>query len=117
MAALEADVRAALAGVEEPELRRSMADLGMVDGVTADGGNVRVALALPLPGDATGGELRRRSLDAVSAVPGVDRVDVDLRDMDDAELKTVASILKGVERNPLQVVDASQAAAPRGPEP
>ena len=115
MAAVEADVRAALSRVEEPELRRSVTDLGMVREVTRKGKRVTVSLALPLPGDDTRAELRRRVLDAVVAVPGVDRVEVDLRDMDEAELRALADVLKGVTPNPLQVLDA--AAAPRAPEP
>jgi len=51
MAGLDADVRAALSGVQEPELRRSVVELGMVDEVAVDGRKVRVRLALPLPGD------------------------------------------------------------------
>jgi ATP-binding protein involved in chromosome partitioning len=117
MTALEADVRAALAGVEEPELRRSVTELGMVESVDTKGGKVRVALALPLPGDDTRAGLRRRVIDSLVVVEGVDRVDVEFRDMDDAELQTVAQILKGVTPNPLRVLDASAAAAPRAPEP
>jgi len=49
--------------------------------------------------------------------PAVDRVDVEFRDMDDAELRTVGEILKGVTPNPLRVLDASTAAAPRAPAP
>jgi ATP-binding protein involved in chromosome partitioning len=115
MAAVEAEVRTALSRVEEPELRRSVTDLGMVREVSRKGKRVMVSLALPLPGDDSRAELRRRVLEAVAEVPGVDRVDVDLRDMDDAELRATADILKGVTPNPLQVLDA--AAAPRAPEP
>jgi len=115
MAAVEADVRTALSRVEEPELRRSVTDLGMVREVSRKGKRVMVSLALPLPGDESRAELRRRVIEAVAEVPGVDRVDVDLRDMDGAELRATADILKGVTPNPLQVLDAS--AAPRAPEP
>ena len=115
MAAVEAEVRTALARVEEPELRRSVTDLGMVREVSRKGKRVMVSLALPLPGDASRAELRRRVLEAVAEVPGVDRVDVDLCDMDESELRAVADVLKGVTPNPLQVLDA--AAAPRAPEP
>ena len=58
MAAVEADVRAALSRVEEPELRRSIADLGMVREVARKGKRVTVTLALPLPGDDTRAELQ-----------------------------------------------------------
>jgi ATP-binding protein involved in chromosome partitioning len=117
MAALDEAVRAALSEVEEPELRRSVTDLGMVDQVAVDGRKVLVTLALPLPGDDTRAELRRRALEALASVPGIDRVDVDVRDMDETELRAVAGILKGIRPNPLQVLDAAHAGAPRSPEP
>ena len=44
------DIQAALRGVEEPELRRSVVELGMVKGVAVDGRTAVVALALPLAG-------------------------------------------------------------------
>ena len=51
------DVQAALAAVEEPELRRSIVELGMVQGVAVDGTTAVVAIAAPLPGDASRAEL------------------------------------------------------------
>jgi len=108
------DIWAALTGVQEPELRRSVVELGMVKGVAVDGRTAVVALALPLPGEGAAVELRRRVVLAAGEVEGIDRVDVDLRDMDDSELRAVAAILKGEPApNPLQVVDASASPAPR----
>jgi ATP-binding protein involved in chromosome partitioning len=108
------DVQAALAAVEEPELRRSIVELGMVQGVAVDGRTAVVAIAVPLPGDASRAELRRRVVEAVGEVPGIERVDVDRRDMTDDELVALGRLLKGVAQpaNPLQVVDASQAQQP-----
>jgi ATP-binding protein involved in chromosome partitioning len=117
MAALDVAVREALGWVEEPQLRRPITELGMIDAVTAKGRKVVVALALPLVDDTTQAELRQRVLESLVPVDGVDRVDVEFRAMDDAELRTVAEILKGVTPNPLRVLDASAAAAPRPPEP
>ena len=102
MAAVEADVRAALSGVEEPELRRSVADLGMVRDVARQG-----QAGHGQPGAAAPGRRHPRRAaaggwsTAAGAVPGVDRVEVDLRDMDETELRAVADILKGVTPNPL----------------
>jgi ATP-binding protein involved in chromosome partitioning len=104
------DVQAALATVEEPELRRSIVELGLLQGVAVDGKTAVVALAVPLPGDESRAELTRRVIEAVGQVPGVERVDVDIRDMHDDEILALAALLKGVAPpNPLQVVDASQA--------
>ncbi len=107
------DVQAALAAVEEPELRRSIVELGMVQGVAVDGRTAVVALAVPLPGDVPRAELSRRVVEAVGHVPGIDRVDVDLRDMDDDEIVALGRLLKGVAPpNPLLVVDAAAAQQP-----
>jgi ATP-binding protein involved in chromosome partitioning len=111
------DVQAALAAVEEPELRRSIVELGMVQGVAVDGRVAVVAVAVPLPGDASRAELQRRIMESVAEVPGIDRVDVDVRDMSEDELVALGRILKGVAvppapSNPLQVIDASQAPPP-----
>jgi ATP-binding protein involved in chromosome partitioning len=110
------DVQAALAAVDEPELRRSIVELGMVQGVAVDGRTAVVAVAVPLPGDASRAELRRRIVEAVGEIAGIERVDVDLRDMTDDELVALGRLLKGVSTpapsNPLQVVDASQADQP-----
>ena len=107
------DVQAALAAVEEPELRRSIVELGLVQGVAVDGRTAVVALAAPLPGDAPRAELSRRIVEAVGQVPGVERVDVDIRDMDDDEIVALGRLLKGVAPpNPLQVVDAAAAQQP-----
>jgi len=108
------DVQAALAAVEEPELRRSIVELGMVQGVAVDGRTAVVALAVPLPGDASRAELRRRVIEAVGEVAGIERVDVDVRDMTEDEIVSLGRLLKGAAptptpANPLQVVDASQA--------
>jgi ATP-binding protein involved in chromosome partitioning len=110
------DIQAALLGVEEPELRRSVVELGMVKGVAVDGRTAVVALALPLAGEGARIELTRRVVLAAGSVEGVDRVDVDVRDMTGTELREVAAILKGQPApNPLQVVDAAATAkaAPR----
>src|SRR6185295_13434725 len=98
---------------EEPELRRSIVELGMVQGVAVDGRTAVVALAAPLPGDAPRAELSRRVVEAVGQVPGIERVDVDVRDMDDDEIVALGRLLKGVAPpNPLQVVDAAAARQP-----
>lgn len=109
MPADDADVRAALRGVDDPELARSIVDLGMVGAVARDGATVVVQLALALPADSwPPDELVRRVQAAVGAVPGVGRVDVERRPMTDPELVDAARVLRGdPPRNPLAVVDAA----------
>jgi ATP-binding protein involved in chromosome partitioning len=113
----DAAIRSVLATVEDPELRRSIVELGMVQGIALDGGNAVIALASALPGDEARAELVRRVVDAVAAVPGVERVDVDVRDMREDELPAVANVLKGVTPDPLRVVDASHSGHDHAPVP
>jgi ATP-binding protein involved in chromosome partitioning len=101
---------AALREVQEPELRRSIVELGMVRGAALEGSAALVAVALPLdPGDGGTG-LRAAVEAALRRVPGVERVEVDLRPMTEDELPAVANVLKGVD--PLRVVDASAGGGP-----
>ena len=95
MTALEDEVRAALDSVEDPDLRRSIVGLGMVHGIAVDGGTVVVTVASPLPGEEARAELTRRVVDAAMPVQGATRIDVDVRDMSEDELETLAGVLKG----------------------
>ena len=77
MPVTEDEVVQALRPVQEPGLRRSIVDLGMVRDVsTGWRGGVTVALALPMPGwpyEDTVDQI----VTAVAALPGVQRVEVD----------------------------------------
>jgi metal-sulfur cluster biosynthetic enzyme len=75
-------VRRAAGSVPDPEVRRSIADLGLLDEVDVDGGLVTVHFHLTSPlcpanfAARIGREIRRR----VAAVPGVLSVEVVLQD-------------------------------------
>jgi ATP-binding protein involved in chromosome partitioning len=72
-------VFAALATVRDPEIRRPITDLDMVKSVEiGDGGVVRVAVFLTVSGCPLRDTITRDVTAAVSAVPGVTRVSVDL---------------------------------------
>ena len=72
-----------------------------------------MSLASPLPGDEPRAELTRRVRDAATGIDGIARVDVDVRDMDDTEVRALAARLKGIAPpNPLAVTDASRPSEP-----
>jgi ATP-binding protein involved in chromosome partitioning len=82
----EAAVRNALAGVVDPELGADIVDLGMVrDIAVAPDGTVRVAVALTVAGCPLRTQLRDDVTRAVTALPGVTGVAVEMGTMDAAE--------------------------------
>ena len=63
----------ALRPVEDPELHRSIVDLGMLRGVTIrDNGVVGVLIALTVPGCPLKNEIQRRVSDAATQLDGVE---------------------------------------------
>jgi ATP-binding protein involved in chromosome partitioning len=91
----EAAILDALRPVEDPEIRRSIVDLDMVRGIAIDGSTVRVTVALTVAGCPLRSEITRRVTDAVSAVPGVGAVDVDLTVMTDEQRAALTQQLHG----------------------
>ena len=106
-------VRAAVGAVEEPTLHRSLAELGMIQGVAVDGGAASIVVAEPLPDHGQWSEVVRRVEAAAGSVDGITRVEVDLREMTEDEKVAAARVLKGESpADPLSVVDASAAERP-----
>ncbi|MFM7225011.1 MAG: Mrp/NBP35 family ATP-binding protein [Actinomycetota bacterium] len=91
----ESEILEALRPVEDPEIRRSIVDLGMVRGIEIAGGRVGVTVALTVAGCPLRAEITRRVTEAVAALPGVDDVAVELTVMSDAERAALAESLHG----------------------
>jgi ATP-binding protein involved in chromosome partitioning len=85
----------ALRPVEDPELRRSIVDLGMVRGVQVDGSAVTVQIALTVAGCPLRNEIQQRVSAAATALDGVDTVALDFTVMTDQEREAVRTTLHG----------------------
>ncbi|MGH6956220.1 MAG: iron-sulfur cluster assembly protein [Caulobacteraceae bacterium] len=68
----------ALRQVIDPELGYNIVDLGLVYDVTIDGGAVRVVMTTTTPGCPATGYLTQGAGESVSALPQVERVEVEL---------------------------------------
>jgi ATP-binding protein involved in chromosome partitioning len=90
----EASVLEALQPVEDPELDRSIVDLQMVKAVSVNDSMLRVTVALPSQEYPRRAELRDRVSAALSAIPGIDSVAIDLSVMTEAEQKALVSQLQ-----------------------
>jgi ATP-binding protein involved in chromosome partitioning len=81
--------------VQDPELHRSIVDLGMVKHVDIDGDTVRVQIALTISGCPLRNEIDRRVREAVIALGGVATVEVGFTVMSDEERAAVRQMLHG----------------------
>ena len=89
-------IRQALQRVDDPEIRRPITDLGMVDGIDVDAdGQARVRVLLTVSGCPLRDTLHRDVTSAVAAVPGVTAVDVELGVMSDQQRAALRDQLKG----------------------
>ena len=89
-------VMAALATVDDPEIRRPITELDMVRSVRIDpDGAVAVEVLLTVAGCPMRDEITRRVTGAVTKVPGVTAVAVDLGVMSDEQRRAMTSRLRG----------------------
>ena len=95
MPVTEADVLEALRPVEDPELHRSIVDLGMVKGIAIDGATVAVRVALTVAGCPLRAEITNRVTDAAVALDGIERADIDFTVMTDEERSAVREMIHG----------------------
>lgn len=77
----ETEVRRALAQVQEPELRRSIVDLGMVRDLRVADGRVAFTLALTTLACPLKEQIEREARQAVLTLPGIQSVDIQLGEM------------------------------------
>jgi ATP-binding protein involved in chromosome partitioning len=93
---IEEAVQAALATVDDPEIRRPITDLGMVRSATVDqAGAVKVELLLTVAGCPLRDKLRTDITAAVSAVPGVTGVEIDFGVMSQEQRQELQTRLRG----------------------
>ncbi|MET3368959.1 Mrp/NBP35 family ATP-binding protein [Arthrobacter sp. M2012083] len=89
-------LHAALATVIDPELRRPITELGMVESVSADDdGAVHVAVLLTIAGCPLRETITKDATDALFRVEGVTGVDVELKVMTQAQREALKEQLRG----------------------
>ncbi|MDR3034794.1 MAG: Mrp/NBP35 family ATP-binding protein, partial [Kitasatospora sp.] len=92
----EQSVQEALATVHDPEINRPITEIGMVKSVEiGDGGAVKVAVYLTVSGCPMRETITQRVTDAVSAVPGVSSVSVELDVMSEEQRRELSQLLRG----------------------
>ena len=97
----EEAVRGALANVEDPEIHKPITDLGMVKDISVGpDGDVRVEVYLTVQGCPMKETITQRVDTAVSAIEGVQSVDVQLDVMSDEQRSELRKMLRGDTEEP-----------------
>jgi ATP-binding protein involved in chromosome partitioning len=109
MPVTESAVIEALRPVEDPELRRSIVDLGMVKGIAIDGGTVQVQIALTVPGCPLRASFEEQVQNALAPLEGVESIGLAFDVMTPEEKTALTDRLRGgvSERSPGISVGAS----------
>src|SRR4051795_9908639 len=92
---IEDAVQAALATVDDPEIRRPITDLGMVKGFTVVDGRVTVELLLTVSGCPLRDKLNADITAAVTRIPGITAVSIDFGVMSEEQRKALQTTLRG----------------------
>jgi len=88
-------VMSKLRDVNDPELNRSIVELGMVEKIDTKNGNLTITIKLTIPGCPLKNRIRDDVRKAVSDIPGVERTTVEFSSMNDEERKKLTKQLKG----------------------
>ena len=92
---IEQAVHAALATVDDPEIHRPITELGMVKSVVVVDGVADIGVYLTVAGCPMRETITKRVTDAVSRVPGISAVRVDLDVMSDEQRADMRKNLRG----------------------
>ena len=92
---IEQAVHAALATVDDPEIHRPITELGMVKSVVVVDGTADIGVYLTVAGCPMRETITKRVTDAVSRVPGISSVRVDLDVMSDEQRADMRKNLRG----------------------
>jgi ATP-binding protein involved in chromosome partitioning len=91
----EDEVIEALRPVHDPELHRSIVDLGMVRDITIGDASVAVVVALTIAGCPLRSEIDRRVTEALVALDGVDTASIEFTVMTDDDRAAIRQMLHG----------------------
>lgn len=90
-----AEIRSELAKVQDPELRRPITELGMVESISIDSSTVNVKILLTITGCPMRDRLREDVSRAVLNLSGIEEVRVEFGVMNDEQREQVKRLLRG----------------------
>jgi ATP-binding protein involved in chromosome partitioning len=106
---IEQAVHTALSKVDDPEIRRPITELGMVEHITVDGTHVAVRILLTIAGCPLKDKLLTDVTAAATSVTGIESASVDFGTMSDTQRKELQASLRGGNAGSEPVIPFSQA--------
>jgi ATP-binding protein involved in chromosome partitioning len=100
-------IREALSKVSDPELHRSITELGMVESIEVDGKSARVHILLTIAGCPMRDRLDRDIRTAVLAVDGISEVELTFGAMNEEQRDAVKKMMRGGRDKTIQFADPS----------
>ena len=97
----ESAVRSALSRVEDPELNRTITDLGMVKSIDINGSDVAVEIYLTIAGCPMKNHLTEKTREAAASVEGVENVTVTTDVMSDEQRRNIRQMVRGDSADPV----------------
>jgi ATP-binding protein involved in chromosome partitioning len=105
---VEDAIQAALATVDDPEIRRPITELGMVKGFTVAAGKVTVELLLTVAGCPLRDKLTTDITAALTRIPGIASVEIDFGVMTEEQRKALQAQLRGGGQSAEPVIPFAQ---------
>ncbi len=102
MTDLRSELDRALGTVIDPEIRRPIADLGMIDSVEFADGRATIGIRLTIVGCPAADRIERDVREAAGSVPGVDEVEVNVAVMSVEQRTALTERLQGARRREVQ---------------
>lgn len=99
---LDAALEKALGNVIDPEIRRPIAELGMIESVVFDGANATIAINLTIVGCPAADRIEREVREAATAVEGIGDVTVRVGVMSVEQRTALTERLQGARRREVQ---------------
>jgi ATP-binding protein involved in chromosome partitioning len=107
----EDEVMKTLSEIQDPELHRPLADLGMIKSVEIDDGTVRVEVLLTIPGCPLKKRIAEDISQALEPLEGVESVDVKLGVMTEEQRQNLAARIYGKDYKKTAVTEDSEVTA------
>ena len=100
-------IQSALSKVSDPELHRSITELGMVQTVSVNGSDAAVHILLTISGCPMRDRLDRDIRAAVLSVDGIKNVDIEFGAMNEEQRNNVKKLMRGGRDKTIQFADPS----------